>query len=719
MAEVKATFSESWHRVADLKVALRPSVRIRKQLFRGQTWYLLQEAFSEDFYRLKPAALEFVKRLDKQRSIATIWDECLQRSPETAPGQEEVIQLLAQLYHANLLFCELPIDSRQLFNRYQKQRRQEVRAKFLNLMFLRIPLFDPSRMLNRYHSVLALLSGRLAAGVWLATLLLAGATLVGQSSALLDEAGKLLEVDNLLLLYISLILVKCLHELGHTLICRKYGGEVHQVGVMLIFFTPLPYMDATASWAFRQRRQRIFVAAAGMLYELFAAACAALIWAHSGPGSLHNLAFNMMIVASVSTLVFNLNPLLRFDGYYILADLLDIPNLQQRALEQLKYLAQRWLFGDQQATSATGAKGEAAWLFGYSLASVAYRLVIYVSILLFIADRYLIFGLLLAAFSAFSWGVLPCLRFIAYLTSSPQLARNRNRAIATTVAALLILISLLGWLPVSRHFRAPGVLEAQSLRKVVTEVDGQLLELLVANDSQVVMGTPLAQLQNPELELDIALIRAQTEEVTALLQQSLALAEKDTRQTLEKQLITLKEKLTRLQQQQEKLLILAPSSGTWIGRSGQQLKEAWLKRGSLIGQLVAGESFKFSAVVSQAEAANLFHNAQVSCAVRLTGNSGQLLAVSEYQMIPFQQRTLPSAALGLMAGGEIAVSSADKHGRQTLEPFFQINATLQPTTNAGLRHGHSGQIRFELAAESLFKQGLRKVQQFFQQRYQL
>ncbi len=122
MTGKSSTFSESWHRVADLRVSLRHAVVMRKQLFRGETWYLLQDPFNNSFFRISAEAREFVARLKNDRTVAEVWKVCLARNPERAPGQEEVIELLAQLYHANLLYCDLPADSSKLFERYQQRR---------------------------------------------------------------------------------------------------------------------------------------------------------------------------------------------------------------------------------------------------------------------------------------------------------------------------------------------------------------------------------------------------------------------------------------------------------------------------------------------------------------------------------------------------------------------------------------------------------------------
>lgn len=713
------TFSESWHRVADLQVGIRPAVSIRKQLFRGEPWYVLQDPFNNHYFRLRPQAREFIVRLRAGRTVDQVWQECLARNPDGAPGQDDVIQLLSQLYHANLLVCDLPADSSRLFERYRNRKQREIRSKLLSLMFFRIPLFDPEHLLRHCLPLVRFLTGRFALLVWLLTLAVAGKTVFEQFPAVVNEAKMLLAFDNLALLYLGLLMVKALHEFGHTLVCKRFGGEVHTMGIMLIIFAPMPYMDATSSWGFRSRRQRILVAASGMFFEFFAASCAALIWANSGPGAIHSLALNMMIVASVSTLLFNANPLLRYDGYYILSDLLDIPNLQSRSQAQLRHFIEYYLFGDKQSTSPADSFKEASWLTVFGILSGFYRILIYGGIILFVADRFLLAGLLMAAVCVFSWGVVPAVRFANYLSSSPKLAKTRTRAFAVSLATVSVILFVLGVIPIQNSFRAPGVLEATNYLQVATNTSGQLMEILVDNGSRVQPGTPLIQLVNPELDIEIALIGSQRKEVLALLQKNTVLDADRAREVLAKRLKALDGKLRKTEKQRRELLVKAEQAGIWIAPNTHELKGAWLPRGAALGKIISPERFSFSAVVSQEEAANLF-NGDISgqMAVRLSGQGNTDLTVSGYKVIPFQHERLPSAALGWQAGGDIPVSGKDKQGLLTVEPFFRIYADLEPSHQAVLSHGHSGQIRFSLQAEPLLNQLLRKARQFIQKRYQ-
>ncbi len=719
MATEGKTFSESWHRVADQRIGLRPTVRVRKQLFRGQTWYVLHDPFNNNFFRLRPEAHEFAIRLRPDRTVAQVWDECLACNPEGAPGQDDAIQLLAQLYAANLLFCDLPADSRKLFERHSKQKQREIRSKWLNLMFLRLPLFDPENLLRRCAPLIGMLTGRLAMALWLVMAILAGKALMENSQALISEAKAVLAFDNLILLYAGMVLVKTLHEFGHAMVCKRFGGEVHTMGVMLMVFTPLPYMDATSSWSFRSCRQRVLVAAAGMLFEFFAAGCAALLWANTGPGALHSLAFNMMFVASVSTLLFNANPLLRYDGYYILSDLIGIPNLQSRSTSQLKHLVEHPLFGCTASTSPACTGREAIWLSCYGILSGIYRVIVYGGIILFVADRFLLAGLIMAGVCLFTWGVFPAVGFAGYLASSPKLAKTRPRAVAISLGGVALALLLLATVPFPSGFRAPGVLEAKTHLRVVNDSPGQLAEVLVASGASIEPGTPLMRLVNPELDIEISAVAAQREELLALRQQSIVLQGDAERQILEKRLATLEQRRQKLDEQRQALLVEAREAGTWVCPKGEELTGTWLPRGEELGVIVSPGAFRFSAVVSQEQAANLFSGSLSGEAqVRLRGQGGGALIVGRYEFIPFQHERLPSAALGWLAGGEVPVSGKDDSGLQTVEPFFQIFAELQNPAAATLYHGHSGQIRFALQPEPLLSQWARKLRQLLQRRYQ-
>ena len=712
------TFSESWYRVANQRICLRPGVRVRRQNFRGERWLVLENPFSNQYFRLRPAAYEFVARLQPDRSVEQAWQQCLERFPDEAPSQESVLQLLSQLYFANLLQYDLAADSAQLFQRYTQRKQRETGFRFLNIMFMRFPLFDPDRLLIRILPVVGKLISPVGAVLWALVVGVAVKIAMDNFDALREQGQGVLAPGNLVLLYLGMVVIKTLHEFGHALFCRKFGGEVHVMGVMLMIFTPMPYVDATSSWSFRERSKRVLVGAAGMIVELFVAALATFVWARTAPGTVHSLAYNMMFVASVSTLIFNINPLLRFDGYYILSDLLEIPNLNQRATGQLRHLAESNLFGVKPSEGPAGTRREAAWLIFYGIASGIYRVVVFSGVLLAVADRFLIIGMVMAVACAISWVTVPVMRFVRYLAGSPRLDRVRMRAIGVTAGLACVLLILLGVVPFPNSFRAPGVVKAAQRTQVANETAGTVEALLVRPGAVVKRGQPLLKLGNRELEFQLAAARAQLDEVNARLLKAMHDESADMK-PLSQFRETVAARRAKLSADAEHLIITARHDGAWVAPGLEEYVGRWLPRGSNLGMLVNSASFEFAATVMQEDVDAVFARKVPRAEVRLYGDAARKLTVRDWRVIPGAQRTLPSAALGWRGGGEVPVATDDNQGNRAAEPFFEVVGRLDPNKEVALLDGLSGKIRFRLQPEPLLQRWFRRLWQLFQKRYQI
>ena len=718
MAVAGRTFSDSWHRVSNIKASLRPTVKVRRQFFRGEKWHVLYDPFNNHFFRLRPEAYEFVSRLRPDMTVEEVWEDCLDRNPDNAPGQEDVIRMLTQLHFASLLYYEDSTDSTKLFERHEKRRQREFRSKLLSVMFMRIPLVDPDNLLKRMMPVLRQLVSYGGAILWAAVIVGALKIVFDHFDLVLEQAQGVLAPDNLILLYVGLVLTKVLHELGHAVVCRRFGGEVHTMGVMLLVFTPLPYVDATASWAFRSRRKRALVGGAGMLVELFVAALATYVWAYSGAGTLHSLAYNIMFIASVSTLLFNGNPLLRFDGYYILSDVLDIPNLHTRAKLQLTHLVEYYLFGCQDSISPAKNRRESWILVTFGVLSSIYRIVVFVGIIFFVADKFLLAGLIMAVICIIAWGVVPPFNLVKYLISSPKLARTRVRAITVCSLFALSIVLFLAVFPFPNRFRAPGVMESAKYLQVVNDAPGYLIKVLAVSGAEVEEGTPLLEMADQEILLEVEAAKAQWQEVLALEQK----AESDLLADLEpirKRKETVAQKLEDLAELQKSLIVKARQEGVWVAPQINEMVGVWLQRGSAVGMIVRPDIFRFSAVVSQAEASNLFAENIKKAEVRLYGQEGENIEVVNLKIIPFEHRNLPSPALGWLGGGEVAVSLSDDSGVKAAEPFFQIFADLQVRKGVSFLHGRAGKLRLTMSPKPLLYQWFIKLRRILQKRYMI
>lgn len=718
MRDAPPTFSESWFRVANQRIALRPSVRIRRQNYRGQRWMVLENSLDNNFFRMHPASYEFVARLSPDRTVEEVWKECLDRFPNEAPGQEAVIQLLGQLYQAGLLQYNLSSDTEQLFKRFEKTRQRELRSRLLNIMFLRVPIFDPDRFLKAAMPVARLFVSVPGLVLWLIVVGLGAKFAMDDFARLRDQSQAILSPDNILLLYLATAFIKAVHEFGHGFFCRRYGGEVHTMGIMFMIFTPMPYVDASSSWGFRRRYQRMLVGAGGMIFELFVAAIAVFVWRQTAPGVVHSLAYNMMFVASVSTLLFNLNPLMRFDGYYLLSDWLGIPNLNSRAMRQLKYWAEKFLFGVEKAESAAQNRKEAAWLGVFGVLAAIYRVIVFGGILLFIADRFMLLGIIMAAVCAVAWIITPIVALIKYLGSSPRLDRCRPRAVTVTVGIAAGLVLLLQFTPLPAHFRAPGIVKSPEESEVHNNTAGYLAEILTKPGSVVTKGQPLMRIANPELDFNIRSAMATRDEIEAQILQAMEMQQANLR-PLKSRLAAAQQNLARLENDRAELTVRAPQNGTWIAPHIKDSVHRWLLRGADLGIVNDPAKFQFIAVVAQTDADRIFARPVSGSEVRLRGQAHTALQVAGLKMIPGEHRVLPSPALGWAGGGPIPVSQEDPDGRRTIEPFFQVRADLAHGAKAILLDGRVGEIRFDLPAEPLLPRWMRSLRQLLQQRYQI
>jgi putative peptide zinc metalloprotease protein len=718
MSANEKIFHESWYQIANQRIYLRPSVRLKRQLFRGAKWYVLHEPFTNHFFRLRPAVYEFIARLDMNKTVEETWYWILENKPQEAPSQGEIIELLAQLYHANLLYSDIAPNSVKLFQRYKKKKHAEIKMTLFNILFARIPLFDPDNLLKYLNPLIKLIISPFGIVIWCAVTGIGIKTAIDNFAGLQVQSDGILAASNLFMLYIGIVIIKIIHELGHAFAVRRFGGEVHAMGIMLLVLTPLPYTDATASWAFRSKWKRIFVGAAGMIFELFVAAIAVIVWAKTGEGVLHSLAYNMVFTASVTTLLFNLNPLLRYDGYYMLSDLTGMPNLQQQSQRQLTYLLERWAFGKKDCTSPSTSITESWLLSLYAVTSSIYRVVIFSGILLFISNKMLLLAVIMAIFFTFSWAILPLVKFIKYLTTSPGLARVRGRALRVSAAAALIVLALLNYIPFPYNFKAPGVLKAVDYIVAANPTAGRVERLGLPSGARVKKGDTLFILDNFELKSDIAETRAALTEAKMEYVKALDKSQSDL-EPLEKQIEAHTLRLEHLERQYADLAVRAEIGGVWVSPDADDFTGRWLPRGTQLGELIDPKIFYFVSVVPQREISELFYRKVRQAGVRLSGQAYAQLPVSKFTTIPMEQNRLPSSALGFQGGGDIAVVPGDSSGVKTAEPFYEVRAVIGAQSGALLLHGRSGKIKFALGYKPLLWQGWRKLRQLVQKHYQI
>lgn len=728
MAVERPTFHEAWYRVANLRPRLLSSVHIYRQHFRGQMWYILENPSNNKFSRISDNAYQFIGMLDGKRTVADVWQICNEQLGDRAPTQGEVIQLLGQLYCSNLLYADLAPDTASLFNRYQMRIKRQIQGFLTNLLFIRIPLLDPDHFLERWVSIIGRVFSSIGLLLWLIAVVTGMYFVVGNFKELIYQSSDVLAPGNLLLLYLSMVVIKVFHEFGHAFACKKFGqvngsgGQVHVMGVMFLVFVPLPYLDASSSWAFRKKWHRAIVGMSGVMVELFVASIAAVIWANTSTGTLHIIAYNMIFIASVSTLVFNGNPLLRFDAYYVLSDLVEIPNLGQRSRSYLYYLVKKYCWKVKAVHNPAHTSGEKGWFVFYGIASTAYRIFICIRILLFLNDRLPEELFILVPFFAFSaiiaWVLVPFGKFIRYLATNGELARTRTHAVGSTLGALVLLIICTSIFRVPDYCRVEGIVEPVDLAIVRAESDGFVTDFLPSGQSVSPESSPLIKSVNSKLEAEKKVLRAELVALEAK-QRIATTREIAAAQILAEQIDALNEKIARVEHEISSLHLQSPLSGTWVSPEIDKAKGMYLNRGEQIGFVANLDNVLIRATAGQSLAAILVEQAHKQLEIRVKGRPNVKLTGEIEKIFPAGQEVLPSEALGYAVGGAMPTQSQDPYGRKTAEKFFEIRIRPDFDTSVRLLTGQRVVARIRLRSKPLVYQWWLSLRQLFQRRFHI
>ncbi len=711
----QSLFSTSWYRVAGVRPRLRNHAQIHRHVYRGGVWYVLQNHSTGKFHRFTPVANLIIGLMDGTRTLQEIWDLACARLGDEVPSQDETIKLLSDLHRADVLQSDAPPDIHELQQRRSRHARARWKQYIGNPLSLRFPLLDPDRLLRRLKPLYAPLFGWSAGLLWLATIAWA-VVLIGMhwSELSSDLVDRVFSVENLLLMWLVFPLIKLLHEFGHAMATKAGGGEVHEMGLMLLVLMPVPYVDASAATAFRDKRSRMLVGAAGMLVELFIAALAVFAWVHLEPGTERAIAYNVILVAGVSTLLFNGNPLLRYDGYYILSDYLEIPNLGQRSNEYLGYLANRYLFGVEGGSSPVSAPGERGWFVGYSIASFFYRMFMMVSIALLVASKFFVVGVILAIWAFTSMLVLPLSKKINYLFSSPRLASHRSRALFTTGSILLLLTAILVWLPAPSSTRAEGVIWAPEQAQVRATVDGFVAKVLAKPDQAVRAGEVLIQCEDPELAARTRVLQAQLAELEARYRAAI-LTKRVQADVINEQKAHLSKALELARRRQAELQVRSPADGVFVIQDAQNSVGRYAQRGEVLAYVTDSAASTVRVVVPQAEGALVTKRTR-RVEIRSADRIGKPIQAQILREVPAATDELPSMTLSLQGGGKIGLDPSKAGDGKALEKLFVLDLELPAGEQANYLGGRI-YVRFEHEPEPLADQWYREIRRAFLKKF--
>lgn len=702
--------SSSWYRVAQRRPKLRDHTSVHRHRYRGCIWYVVQDHATGRMHRLSPAGYMIVAAMDGVRTVDQIWHEVGSALAEEAPSQSDAIQLLAELSAFDLLQTEVTPDASALVARAAKAKRSRWLGNVIYPLALRIPLWHPVRFFEHTRPLAEWLFGLPGTLLWLLVVLPAPLFAAQHWQELTaDASDRILATDNLLSLALVYLLLKTLHEFGHGFAVTAFGGTVPELGVMILVFAPLPYVDASAASAFRSKWRRALVGAAGMIFEVFFAALALYVWLTVEAGLVRALAFDALAVAGVSTVVYNGNPLLRYDGYYILADLLEIPNLAQRATRYWSYIVNRYAFRADGSKDFVATAGERVWLLLYAPTAFLYRQVVMLAIAMFLASQYLALGVSIAVWSLLTGVALPIGKALWFVLASPSLHRNRGRVVAATFGMILATGLMLFLVPVPSYTTTEGVVWLPENAIVRARTDGFARALLVHPGMSVTAGEALVESEDSTLKSELAILRARVAELEARLAIE-RFTDRASAEITTTELGQVRAELASVTDRAARLIVRSRSEGTFAVMKPEDLPGRFLREGQQIGYVLTPGSRIVRATIRQDDIDLVRHRLQ-SAEVKLAERADETVTVESIREIPAGRDVLPSRALGGPGGGAFAVDPGDPEGVKTLQRVFQIDLVLPENARAATAFGGRAYVRFNFNWEPPGQQIWRRLRQ--------
>lgn len=708
----EAFLSTLWYRVAGLRPRLRAHVTVHRHRYRGQPWYVLHDHGAGRVHRFTPAAYMLIGRFDGAHSVDEIWRSLAETRDRDAPSQDDVIQLLSRLHQQDLIQYKGSPDVSELLQRYDRQSRQIVKQNLMNPLTIRVPLWDPDAFLTKTLPFVRPFIGWFGLFLWF--LVVAGGVATAGlhwDRLTLDIADRMLAAENLLITLVTYPLMKMAHELMHGYLAKKWGGEVREMGIMFLVFFPVPYVDASAAAAFRNKWHRAAVSAGGIIVEIFVAAVAVMVWANAEQGIVSAFAYNLVLIGGISTLVVNGNPLLKFDGYYVLTDIFEIPNLANRANQYLGYLIQRYVFGAKRLRRSPSTRGERVWFLVYAPAAFLYRMYVMLGIALFVASSYFVVGVLIALWSIFNAVVKPVFRHVRHVMTSPKLRKVRRRAQRWTFGAMAAVAGFVLAVPLPLRTDAEGVIWLPDEAYVRAGTSGFVERVAAGRSGEVAAGALLVRLTEPTLDARIEALDARVREMRLRL----LAAEASDRVEAGIARLEMQEVEAERDREARRAMELEVRAGT-AGRfeptlPPEDMLGRFVQEGDLIGYVLPESADRIRVAVPQEDAA-LVRDRLTGVALKVSGYLDQRHESSMIRAVPSALGTLPSPALGQAGGGRILVDPSDETGVAAMEPFFVFDIAL-PEDLRGMPFGTRVLVRFEHGDETVAAQIARRTRQLF------
>lgn len=684
-----ALFNPQWYRVSQLCPRIRPGVDYVQHVYRKHPWYLIKGSSYSSTIRINASAHTLMQQFDGSTHVDEVWQRALVELGDDAPTQGEIIQLLVKLFDADVIDFEQSSDLDQLFENRKDAKRSDQKTRYGNPLFMRFKLFNPNALATALLPYTKGLFTRSAFFAWFGLMV---AALVAASYSF-DALAHAFSADmatrrNLIILWCVFPVMKLIHELAHALAIRRFGGRVDECGLALLVLIPVPYVDGSDSVRFSSKFQRIAVAGAGILVETTLAALGLAVWLLVEPGLVKEVALVVAVTGSVSSVLFNGNPLLKFDAYYVLSDYLEIPNLSSRSKQYPLYLIKRYLLGLDAHTPATAA-GERRWLIGYGVASGMYRLVLTVVICLYVASHYFFIGVAIALWAASVQLIKPVFDGLRFLSVDDEVRRNRFRVNSVVGSALLVAGFALFVLQIPHVTSVRGVVWPEDQAVVRAGTDCFVRSVAVTNGEVVEPGTALVDCEDQQAQAKLEVLRADHLIARATLD---ATRDRADREVLATRLESTAELLDKAEQRNRRLNVISSAGGEVYIPGAESLEGRFIQQGELVAYILAEDRIRIRTLLDQ-ERFELVENGVQAVDVRLLDGSEQSAPTHIIRKVPAATHQLSIAALGETGGGTLREHQNADGNAELVDAAFELELSLPDVFGSALI-GRPVELRF-------------------------
>ncbi len=693
-------------RLADVRVGVRRDLVVTRQFVRQSPRYVLHDPVGFRNHILSPLEYRILCSIVSHQTLGELLERLVANGTLDADDTEDYYRFVANLHGMGLLIVPgMPVDgiwARHL-ERQQARRGPRLRA----LLSWRVPLGDPDRWLERTLPFVRWLFTRSGFLLWVALLAAALWQCGGRLGELYGDAAGLLALHNLPLLWCALVGLKALHELGHGYAIKRYGGTVPDFGVVFIMLTPCAYVDANASWTFSGRWPRVVVGMGGMYVESMVAAVFALIWAGTGDGLLHEFAHNVVVLATATTVLININPLIKFDGYYVLSDLLGAVNLQERATRYLRGLAE-WIFLGLPRPDDEHTRSERVLIWLYAPAALAYRILLAFWITGLMLTQWPAVGVMLGL--AFGWLLIgqPLWRLFAYLWRGERSATVRLRARCVAVGAVVVALLAATLAPVSRAVFAPGVLDPGVRRSIRAPNSSYLETLHVRDGDHVDRGAVVCQLRDPLIEERRITTQSELDALQAQFDAT-ELTEPTLAASAAARIDYLRKRVAELDAQAAALSVTVPDDGTVVGSRGLRPGQ-FVRRGDELLQLHSEHRFvRIVLTDQQITRTRLDIGSEVQ--LRWTCAPGRATRAVVCEIRRSASRRHVPIELTVAGGGEI-IARADGSEIEATQPYLHVFLIADDAPLEHVGSGLTATVRIPASSETLGEWATRSLLNF-------